>query len=182
MLELVRGKYVDEAAAILRATPNRAAQVVGKLVKSAAANAERNLSVPRDSLKVNGCFADAGPTLKRIHPRAMGRAYRIIKRTSHITVMVEEAEPKPRTQKLARTVGRADAKARRQGKPEAAVKPARDEPKEEAAGQTAAVEEEAPQAAESAAPEASEAPVAEEQGAEASEETGGDEPAQKGDE
>jgi large subunit ribosomal protein L22 len=191
VLELVRGKYVDEAAAILRATPNRAAQVVGKLVKSAASNAEANLGVPRDSLKVSGCFADAGPTLKRIHPRAMGRAYRIIKRTSHITVMVEETEPKPSTRKLARTVGRGEAKGRRQGKPEAAEKPARgakavpaepkEEVKEEAAGQTAAVEEEAPQAAEST-PEASEAPAAEEQGAEASEETGGDEPAQKGDE
>mgnify|MGYP002682593662 CR=1 FL=1 len=169
----------------------RAAQVVGKLVKSAASNAEANLGVPRDSLKVSGCFADAGPTLKRIHPRAMGRAYRIIKRTSHITVMVEETEPKPSTRKLARTVGRGDARGRRRGKPEAAGKPARgaktapagpkEEVKEEAAGQTAAVEEEAPLAAGSA-PEASEAPAAEEPGAEASKETGGEEPAQKGDE
>ncbi|MCC6485499.1 MAG: 50S ribosomal protein L22 [Armatimonadetes bacterium] len=115
VLDLVRGKYVDEAVAILRGTPNRAARVVEKLVHSATANAENNMGLHRDGLKVGGCFADGGPTLKRIQPRAMGRAYRIIKRTSHVTVIVEEAEVR-RARRLARTVTKADAASRRRSR------------------------------------------------------------------
>lgn len=104
VLDLVRGKYVDEAVAVLGAVPNRAARVVEKVVQSAAANGENNLGISRDSLVVAGAFADGGPTLKRIQPRAMGRAYRILKRTSHVTVILEEAEPKVTVRKLAKTV------------------------------------------------------------------------------
>ena len=113
VLDLVRGRYVDDAVAILKAVPNRAARVVEKLVNSAAANAEANLHISRDSLKIKGAFADQGPSLKRIQPRAMGRAYRILKRTSHITVIVEEAEPRPTVRRLAKTVTRAEARGRR---------------------------------------------------------------------
>lgn len=120
VLDLVRGKYVDDAVAILDAVPNRAARVVSKLVQSASANAENNHQASRDSLKVGGAFADPGPTLKRIQPRAMGRAYRIIKRTSHITVIIDEAEPKPAARRLARTVTRADARGRKGQKTEEA--------------------------------------------------------------
>lgn len=112
VLDLVRGKYVSDAVAILRATPNRAARVVEKLVLSASANAENNLQIPREALRVKGAFADQGPTLKRIQPRAMGRAYQILKRSSHVTVMLEESELRASRHKLARTVGKADAKAR----------------------------------------------------------------------
>lgn len=115
VLDLVRGKYVDDAVAILRGTPNRAARVVEKLVRSASANAENNMGLHRDGLKVGGCFADGGPTLKRIQPRAMGRAYRVIKRTSHVTVIVEEAEVR-QARRLARTVTKSDSTRRRRSR------------------------------------------------------------------
>ena len=92
VVDLVRGKYVDEALAVLKFVPNRAAKQVGKVVSSAAANAENNLGADRELLKISLAFVDQGPTMKRIQPRAMGRAYRILKRTSHITVVVSEAE------------------------------------------------------------------------------------------
>lgn len=123
VLDLVRGKYVDEAVAVLGAVPNRAARVVEKVVQSAAANGENNLGISRDSLVVAGAFADGGPTLKRIQPRAMGRAYRILKRTSHVTVILEEAEPKVTVRKLAKTVTRADAVAPKKTRASKAEKP-----------------------------------------------------------
>ncbi len=156
VLDLVRGRYVDDAVAILKAVPNRAARVVEKLVNSAAANAEANLHISRDSLKVKGAFADQGPSLKRFQPRAMGRAYRILKRTSHITVIVEEAEPRPSARRLAHTVTRAEAKARRKRGEEQA------EPKQR--GRRAKAKEEAVQAApqvEEPAAAAEEQPAAE---------------------
>jgi len=132
VLELVRDKYVDDAVAILRGTPNRAARVLEKLVHSATANAENNMGLSRDGLKVSGGFADSGPTLKRIHPRAMGRAFRIIKRTSHITVIVEEAEVR-QARRLARTVTKADSLRGR--------KPKAEKPKVEVTAPSAEVEE-----------------------------------------
>jgi large subunit ribosomal protein L22 len=95
VVDLVRGKYVDEALAILKFLPNRAAKQVSKVVASAAANAENNFSMDREGLKVSAAMVDQGPTMKRIRPRAMGRAYRILKRTSHITVVVSEGPPRP---------------------------------------------------------------------------------------
>jgi large subunit ribosomal protein L22 len=92
VVDLVRGKYVDEALALLKFVPNRAAKQVSKVVASAAANAENNLGADRELLKVSLAFVDQGPTMKRIQPRAMGRAYRILKRSSHITIRVTEAD------------------------------------------------------------------------------------------
>lgn len=88
VVDLIRGKKLNEALAILRYTPQRASEAVTKVVKSAAANAENNLQMDRDELFVTSCYVDQGPTFKRFQPRAMGRADVLRKRTSHITVMV----------------------------------------------------------------------------------------------
>jgi large subunit ribosomal protein L22 len=110
--DLVRGKYVDEALAILKFLPNRAAKQVSKVVASAAANAENNLGADRELLKVSLVLIDQGPTMKRIQPRAMGRAYRILKRSSHITIRVTEAEEAQR-----RRTARRGAQVRRAAGP-----------------------------------------------------------------
>jgi large subunit ribosomal protein L22 len=89
VVELIKDRPVQEALDILRFSPQAAAQPLFKVVASAAANAENNLDLDPDTLVVAAAFADEGPTLKRIRPRAQGRAYRIRKRTSHITVEVE---------------------------------------------------------------------------------------------
>jgi large subunit ribosomal protein L22 len=92
VVDLVRGKSVTDAEAILKFTDRAAAEIVGKVVHSAAANAEKNLRVKPETLFVSQAFVDEGPTLKRIRPRAMGRAFRINKRTSHITIVVKQRE------------------------------------------------------------------------------------------
>jgi large subunit ribosomal protein L22 len=89
---MVRGKKVDEALTILRFTPTPTAQVVAKVVKSAAANAENNFQMSPSGLKIINVFADGGRPLKRFRPRARGRANHILKRSSHITVIVDEVE------------------------------------------------------------------------------------------
>ena len=89
VLDIVRGKSVREAVAILENTPKSASEPVKKVIMSAAANAEHNLGMNRDNLYVAACYADQGPTLKRVMPRAQGRAIRILKRTSHITVVLD---------------------------------------------------------------------------------------------
>ncbi len=92
VLDLIRNKPLDEAMAIVRFTTKSAAEPIAKLLKSAAANAENNHSMDRNNLYVAECFVCPGPILKRIRPRAQGRAFRIEKRTSHITVVLKEAE------------------------------------------------------------------------------------------
>ena len=92
VVDLIRGKAVDEARTILKFSPRAAAEIVEKVLNSAVANAERNLHVKAEDLIVFATFVDEGPTLKRIQPRAMGRAFRINKRTSHITVIVKQRE------------------------------------------------------------------------------------------
>ncbi len=92
VVDLIRGKSVDDAAATLRFTPRAASEIVEKVLESAVANAEKNLKIPRDDLYVARTYVDEGPTLKRIRPRAQGRAFRINKRTSHITVVVKQRE------------------------------------------------------------------------------------------
>jgi len=92
VLELIRGKHVDEARRVLAFTPRSASHDVGKILNAAVANAESTLRVAPDSLFVAKCWADEGPTLKRWLPRAQGRANRIRKRTSHITIVVEPRE------------------------------------------------------------------------------------------
>ena len=94
VVNLIRGKKVSDAMAILRFTPKGATEPVGKVLKSAVANAEHNLELNQDDLYVTQVFVDQGPTLKRIKPRAMGRADQIRKRTSHITVVVSEKNGK----------------------------------------------------------------------------------------
>ena len=89
VLDIVRGKSVREAVAILENTPKSASEPVKKVIMSAAANAEHNLGMNRDNLYVAACYADQGPTLKRVMPRAQGRAFRILTRTSHITVVLD---------------------------------------------------------------------------------------------
>lgn len=90
VVDLVRGKAVGEALAILNLTPRGASPVVEKVLRSAVANAQNNHNMDVDRLFVKEAFVDPGPTLKRFHPRAQGRAYSIMKRTSHITVVVAE--------------------------------------------------------------------------------------------
>ncbi|MBO8165274.1 MAG: 50S ribosomal protein L22 [Brevibacillus sp.] len=90
VVDLIRGKEVGEALAILKHTPKAASPVVEKLLKSAIANAEHNYEMDPNNLVVSKVYVDQGPTLKRFRPRAMGRASRINKRTSHITVVLNE--------------------------------------------------------------------------------------------
>ena len=89
VIDLVRGKSVAEALDILRWAPQEASEPVAKVIASAAANAQNNEGLDPATLVVATVYADGGPTAKRIRPRAQGRAYRIRKRTSHITVIVE---------------------------------------------------------------------------------------------
>lgn len=90
VLDVVRGKPVNEALAILRFLPQRAAGVVSKAVKSAAANAENNFNMDPDELIITRVSADEGRMLKRWRPRARGRVNQILKRSSHVTVVVAE--------------------------------------------------------------------------------------------
>ena len=90
VLDAIRGKDVETALAIVTYNPRYASSVVEKLLNSAIANAENNNGMSRSNLYVAECFANKGPTMKRIHPRAQGRAYRIEKRMSHITVVLDE--------------------------------------------------------------------------------------------
>ena len=90
VIDLIRGKNVHEAFAILKFTPNKGGEIIEKVLKSAVANAEHNLELDANSLVVGKAYVDQGPTLKRFKPRAMGRADAIRKRTSHITVVVTE--------------------------------------------------------------------------------------------
>ena len=90
VVDLIRGKSVKEAEAILLYTPKAATEPVMKVLKSAIANAENNLEMNRDELYVAEVYANQGPTLMRFRPRAQGRASRIRKRTSHITVVLKE--------------------------------------------------------------------------------------------
>ena len=92
VIDLIRNKPVGVAIGILRTTPKAASPIVEKLLKSAIANAENNNGMDRDNLYVAECFVCPGPTMKRIMPRAQGRAFRIMKRTSHITMVLKEKE------------------------------------------------------------------------------------------
>ena len=90
VLDAIRGKSVEEALAIVMYNPRYASSLLEKLIKSAAANAENNNGMDPSKLYIAACYANKGPTMKRIHPRAQGRAYRIEKRMSHITVILNE--------------------------------------------------------------------------------------------
>ena len=92
VLDLIRNKPVDVAAAILKFTPKAACEPVGKLLKSAVANAENNFNMDKSQLYVAEALVCPGPIMKRVRPRAQGRAFRIEKRTSHITLVLKEME------------------------------------------------------------------------------------------
>ena len=89
--DLIRGKQVDEALAIIKFTPKASSEILEKLLKSAIANAENNHGMNRGNLVVSEIYANQGPTLKRIRPAAKGSAVRIRKRTSHVTIKLTEA-------------------------------------------------------------------------------------------
>ena len=90
VLDAIRGKDVQTALAILEYNPRYASSIIKKLLNSAIANAENNNGMNPEKLYIAECYADQGPTMKRIRPRAQGRAYRIEKRMSHITIVLDE--------------------------------------------------------------------------------------------
>ena len=90
VLDAIRGKDVKSAIGILTYNPRYASSLILKLLNSAIANAENNNGMTADNLFIEECFANQGPTMKRMHPRAQGRAYGILKRVSHITIVLNE--------------------------------------------------------------------------------------------
>lgn len=92
VLDLIRNKPVDLAMAILKNTPKAACEPLVKLLASAVAYAENNHGMSKDDLYVAECFVTPGPTMKRVRPRAQGRAFKVLKRTSHITLVLKEKE------------------------------------------------------------------------------------------
>lgn len=90
MANAIKGKKVNEALNFLKFTPKRSARIIGKVLRSAIANAEQNPGIDVDTLYIKEIFVDQGPTLKRFRPKAMGRATRILKRSSHIKVVLSE--------------------------------------------------------------------------------------------
>ena len=90
VLDAIRGKDVNTAIGILAYNPRYASSIIKKLLESAIANAENNNGMNKDNLYIAACYADKGPTMKRVQPRAQGRAYRIEKRMSHITIVLDE--------------------------------------------------------------------------------------------
>lgn len=128
VMDEVRGMYAVDALAFLRFIPNRAAGYISKVLTSAVANAANNHNLNPENLKLIEARVDEGPRIKRIRARAQGRAYRILKRMSHLTVIVQEVGPKPRkprTTARPQTGSRAQAaRAARQPAPAAATAPA----------------------------------------------------------
>jgi large subunit ribosomal protein L22 len=96
VIDLIRGRHVDDARRVLRFSERAASRTITKVLESAVANAEHNESLPADELFVSRAWIDEGPTLRRYRPRALGRATRIRKRTCHISVVVSRMEEEPR--------------------------------------------------------------------------------------
>jgi large subunit ribosomal protein L22 len=189
VLDLVRGKPVHEAEDILRFSERDAATVVGKVLHSAVANAENNDELEPEELFVSACFADEGTTIKRWRPRARGRATRIRKRTSHITVIVsrmpeqqlQRLQARRRAEQLAQRARRVAGARRAEGDQRSRAErrhggPVTDELEAEAA---AAAEEAAPETA-TAEPEAAEGEAAPSETAAAGEVEGPDAEAEAG--
>src|SRR4051794_29358186 len=108
VIDEIRGRYAEEALNFLRFIPNRAAGYISKVLSSAVANAANNHGLTPENLKRIGGGVDKGPGIKRVQPGAQGRAYPILKRPSHITIIVQEVEPRPRKPKKP-TASRAQA-------------------------------------------------------------------------
>lgn len=102
VVDLIRGMNADDAQAMLRFAPQAASEPVGKVLASAVANATNNHAMDAKELRISEAFVDEGPTMKRIRPRAQGRAYRIRKRSSHITVVVTDGIEMPKITKQAK--------------------------------------------------------------------------------
>ena len=111
IVDLIRGLPTAEAQALLRFSPQAASETVAKVLDSAVANAEHNHELDPRALVVAEAYVDEGPTLKRFRPRAQGRAYRIRKRTSHITVVVGEVAAEPAPKPASKTPSKAAAAA-----------------------------------------------------------------------
>jgi large subunit ribosomal protein L22 len=153
VIDLVRGKSVEEALDILRWAPQEASEAVAKVIASAAANAQNNDGLDPSTLVVATVYADGGPTAKRIRPRAQGRAYRIRKRTSHITVIVESRPAKGKDSSSASA-----ARARRaQGSKAAGTAPAKAAPAKKAPAKKAPAKKAAEAKAETTTSDASDA-------------------------
>jgi ribosomal protein L22 len=122
VLEHIRGRSVPEARTVLAFSPRAAAKDIEKVLRSAVANAEANHSMTGDELVVKECYAEEGPTLKRFQPRARGRASKIMKRTSHITIDLAQGEPKgaPRGKAAAAPVAESAAPEATEDKPKRA--------------------------------------------------------------
>lgn len=154
VMDAVRGKYVSDALATLKFVPNFAARAIEKVIGSAVANAENGRpfgddgralpALNTDNLKLVSGRIDDGPRLKRVQPRAQGRAYRILKRMCHISVIVEEVEPKPRPLRRQAATRRARAAGRTApaAAPAAPAQPAAAEAVKPAAAEPAALEPE----------------------------------------
>ena len=142
VIDLVRGKSVSDALDILRWAPQAASDPVAKVIASAAANAQNNDGLDPSTLVVATVYADEGPTAKRIRPRAQGRAFRIRKRTSHITVIVES---RPSREERSSRSASATRSRRAQGSKAAAAKkaPAKKATAEKASGAAKKASEEA---------------------------------------
>ena len=134
VLDQIRGHDVVEAANILRFCPRDAAITIGKVLRSAVANAEHNEEIPLNELYVSACFADEGPTIKRFSPRARGRAGKILKRTSHITVIVSRKPSSLLAEAREQTAAVAAQRARRTAGQRAAAEKAVTESRREATG------------------------------------------------
>ena len=146
VIDLVRGKSVEQALDILRWAPQSASEPVAKAIASAAANAQNNDGLDPATLVVATVYADEGPTAKRIRPRAQGRAFRIRKRTTHITVIVESRPPREGGAKGGRAASSAaSTRSRRaQGSKAAAASAANPAPAASAAGVAESAPEKAP--------------------------------------
>jgi len=159
VMDEIRGKYALEALAFLRFIPNRAAGYISKVLASAVANAANNHNLDPENLKLVEARVDEGPRIKRIQPRAQGRAFRILKRMSHLVVVVEEVAPRPRKPRKA-TAGRRAQAAReaRQQAPQAPAAPAPAAPAPVAEEQLPAVTEQTTAAEALALPEQAQTP------------------------
>jgi large subunit ribosomal protein L22 len=160
VIDLVRGKSVEQALDILRWAPQAASEPVAKVIASAAANAQNNEGLDPSTLVVATVYADEGPTAKRIRPRAQGRAFRIRKRTSHITVIVES-----RPSREERGGGRS-ASAARARRAEGSKAPAKKAPASKAAAEAPAKKAPAKKAAAKKAPAKKTAEASEKEGSE----------------
>jgi large subunit ribosomal protein L22 len=151
VIDLVRGKSVADALDILRWAPQAASEPVAKVIASAAANAQNNDGLDPATLVVATVFADEGPTAKRIRPRAQGRAFRIRRRTSHITVVLESRPSKDQQSSKSSRTRRAEgskAAAKAPAKKAPANKaPAKKAPAKKAAAKSAEAKAETAQAA-----------------------------------